>query len=344
MLMLKIMGQYFAHRATVRLPILLMLGLMLVACATQRPGLAGAQPSAVPSCGGGYSGMAQLDSQTYVVVHDTKGYQEGARLGLIRINDGVPHYEALAIDDWKHEDGRSSDLESICAIPGQPGEFLAAESGYWEGKNGRIFHITVEGAQARVLHALPLPILADNREDHEGDNFEGIACVPRAGGRILVILGERGGSERYPTGVLRWGNYDPATATITWTDRGKEGQRIAAPGVWVDPKAKRDISALHLDPRGALWAVATEDAGDAGPFRSVIYQVAMIAEDPDRPLRIVENGVVEWVVDGLKVEALSGPPGTSEQSFLSYGTEDEDLGGIWRSLYPALRSPSLSEL
>jgi len=318
-----------------------MFSVLLTACATHRPGPEGSQPPRLSSSSAlaavGYSGMAQLDSEAYLVVHDTKAHKEGPRLGMIRINDGVPHYEPLWIDDWKHEDGRSSDLESLCAIPGHPGEFLAAENGYWQGKHGRIFHIAVHGAQARVRNALPLPLLADNDEQHEGDNFEGIACAPQADGQILVILGERGGSERYPTGVLRWGSFDPAADRVTWTRAGKAGEPVAAPGAWVDPQAKRDISDLHIDPEGTVWAVATEDAGDVGPFRSVIYKVATIRDDPERPLRIVENGAVGWVVDGLKVEALSAAPATSMHSFLSYATEDEDLGGIWRPLYPAVK-------
>ncbi len=326
---------------TTHATIAVVLSVMLTACATHQTGMEEAPASIAPAgsapLANGYSGMAQLDSQKYVVVHDTKSYKDGARLGIVRLDNGVPRYEELSVDDWKDEDGRSSDLESICALPGRPGEFLAAESGYWEGKNGRIFHLTVQDGQARVQSALPLPLLADNSEDQEGDNFEGIACAPHPGGGILVVLGERGGSERYPAGVLRWGRFDPATAAITWTDAGKAGQRIAAPGAWVDPEAKRDISDLHLDPQGAIWAVATEDAGDAGPFRSVIYKVATLDGDPDRPFGIVKDGHIGWVVDGLKVEALSGPPGTSEHSFLSYGTEDEDLGGIWRPLYPAVK-------
>ena len=45
-----------------------------------------------------------------------------------------------------------------------------------------------------------------------------------------------------------------------------------------------------------------------------------------------------WVLDGLKVKALAGPPDSVSSAFLSFATEDEHLGGVWRPLYPPFKS------
>ena len=278
--------------------------------------------------------MAQINSETYIVVHDAKTCEDGARLGIIRLRKGnAPKYVQLRVDDWKHKDGRPNDLESICSLPGQRAEFLAAESGYWKGKFGRIFHIRVQGIDAQVLNVYQLPLIADNDEQREGDNFEGLSCAERDDGKILVILGERGGSSLYPTGVLRWGLLDIAKGTLKWINMDKE---ICAPGNWIDPKSKRDISDLYLDDQGMLWSVATQDASDEGPFRSVIYRIATIQDDLQNPLKIIKNTKASWVVDGFKIEALSGPTYVVKGCFLTFATEDESFNGIWRSLYPPI--------
>ena len=284
----------------------------------------------------GFSGMAQIKHNKYVVVHDAKTDEKGPRLGTIKIRKNrAPKYASLEVENWKHEDGRSNDLESICAIPGRSGEFLMAESGYQKQRFGRLFHITVHKKIVQVLSVLSLPLIADNTKRNVGDNFEGLACESHHGDSVLVVLGERGGSVQYPAGVLRWGWFDRSTNSLTWPTEGIEGKVIAAPGPWVHAKSKRDIGDLYIDHAGILWAVATEDPGDSGPFRSVIYQVATILDDPHDPIKLIQGGKPFWIVDGLKIEALSGPAGIPGVGPLSIGTEDEHFGGVWRPLFPA---------
>lgn len=280
-----------------------------------------------------YSGMAQLDSRAFLVVHDTKFAKDGPRIGIIRVTGGrSPYYERLKVESWNDSEGRSNDLESVCAVPGHPGEFLAAESGYRNGNYGRIFHIRVRGTTVRVLDVLKLPLLADNDANHVGDQFEGMICARHPGGGILVIMGERGGSELYKNGVLRWGWLDLATGTLTWTSAGLKGKTVHAPGAWIDPVTKRDIGDLHLDGDGTIWASATQDPGDYGPFRSVVYKLAAITGDVDDPIGLLKDTKASWVLDGFKVEGLSGAPAGDSGSPLSIATDDEELGGIWRPL------------
>jgi len=190
-----------------------------------------------------------------------------------------------------------------------------------------------------VLSVLSLPLIADNTKKSVGDSFESLACESHHGDKVLIVLGERGGSAQYPSGVLRWGWFDLSTGSLTWPTEGTKGKKVAAPGPWVYGDSKRDIADLYIDAAGILWAVATEDPGDDGPYRSVIYRVATIRENPNDPLELVQDRKPVWIIDGFKIEAISGPAGISGEGPLSIGTEDERYGGVWRPLFSAVESP-----
>ena len=282
----------------------------------------------------GYSGMAKHGPASYLVVHDTKVYEDGPRIGLLKVTaDSGTRYTSLAVTDWKDPDGRSNDLESACSLPGRAGEYLIAESGYWEGKYGRIFHVRVVGTRAEILRAYKLPLVADNNEQQEGDNFEGVACTTLDAERVLVILGERGGSILYPRGLLRWGTLDLRRESLNWHDGGKASIEVKSPGNWPVNARERDISGLYASADGVLWGVATADAGDNGPFRSVIYKLGRIINGT-RPVDLVLRPATAWTIDGMKVESLAAPTKLVDGSVLSIGSEDENFGGVWRALYP----------
>lgn len=278
----------------------------------------------------GYSGMAKHGPASYLVVHDTKAFQDRPRMALLNVPaDTRGTYLPLEIADWKDPDGRSNDLESACPLPGRAGEYLIAESGYREGKYGRIFHLRVAGAEAEILRAYKLPLLADDDEH----NYEGLACITMDAQRVRVILGERGGSTVYPRGLLRWGTLDLGQESLSWYEGGREFIEVESPGDWPGNASRRDISELHVSPDGVLWSVATADAGNVGTFRSVIYELGRIV-DGERPVEVAPRPAATWIVDGLKVEALAETTELVEGSVLSFGSEDERLGGVWRALYP----------
>ncbi len=283
----------------------------------------------------GFSGLAQVDESRYLAVHDDLIFEDGSRLTLIRMGDaGVPTLAPVAVDDWVDFEGRPSDLESVCAIPSRSKEFILVEAGYWQGQYGRLFHIELDAREnrAKVLGVSKLPLFVDNSPDHTGDQFEGLECADGGHNAVLLILGERGGSDSYESGRLRWGTLQLTDYSLTFTVDGKRGIEIEAPGQWTDAARNRDISALYLDDDGTLWAAATEDPGDVGPFYSVIYQVGSV--DPDLDYPIQAGGTISaWkVVPGFKVEALAAPVAAVAGSTLSFGTEDEVYGGVWRVL------------
>ncbi len=294
------------------------------------------EPAATPSAGG-ISGMAQIDDSRYLFVRDLKGFESGARLGVIELSDGQNYSVTdVAEVDWQHNDGPASDLEAACPVPGVDGEFLLLESGHWEGRHGRLFRISLTQSDntysAAVGHVFELPEFDPKGPGDPGDEMEGLACASQSDGRVLVILGERGGSDAYPSGLLRWFTIDLGDNSESWTDTGRTGLEVDAPGCWDDPRTNRDISALHVHSDGSLWAAAAEDLSDSGPFSSIVYQLGSVQPDEQIPVQLNEQFRIHSVLSGFKVEALApGTPGIPEASF-AVGTEDEIFGGTWRPL------------
>ena len=84
--------------------------------------------------------------------------------------------------------------------------------------------------------------------------------------------------------------------------------------------------------------VATQDLGDNGPFRSIVYLAGRIEPDASEPVQVLPETNASWVLDGLKVEALG--PSAVERSLLSIATDDENYEGVWRPLFDAPMVPS----
>jgi len=104
---------------------------------------------------------------------------------------------------------------------------------------------------------------------------------------------------------------------------------------------QRDIADLYLE-SNVLWASAVREAGPTGPFSSFIYQVALLDPQAAEPIRLIGESRVYWQIDGLKVEGLAAPSPLLPGSSLSIGSEDEKLGGVWRSLFaPAGQRPQI---
>ncbi|HEX2252659.1 MAG TPA: hypothetical protein VHQ65_05280 [Thermoanaerobaculia bacterium] len=301
-------------------------GVLVLAVTAGCAGTAGppptGRPTAARAAGGaaapaGYSGMARVGPSEYVVVFDRKADDPGPRLALLAVGtEGRLSQRPVTVDGWP--DDPPSDLESVCLLPGGAGELLAAESGYWEGRFGRIFHLALDLAgaapRAEVLGSYPLPVVPEAAEQAD---YEGIACAEAEGGGVFVILGER-------EGALRWGTLRLGERRFEVSSQILE---VAAPR-----PGYRPISDLHLSADGTLWAAATEDPGDAGPFRSLVYVLARLDLSAAPPVRLATPVRALWRLDGFKVEALSGPAAAVPGSRLAVGTEDEGYGGAWRPL------------
>lgn len=282
---------------------------------------------------GGSSGMEKLNDQSYLVVYDIKNFKEGARVAMINVTDEAIQVSPIQVSGWG-TDGIASDLESICKIPGTTDEYFIAESGNWKGNLGRIFHIKIDTTQqtASVLGITKLPFKHINSPGVVGDQYEAMACLPYSEDERILILAERGGSKINPRGNIKWGIYNLVTHQLKFSDTGIKGINVNAPGNWTDTNNKRDITDLHIDPEGGIWAAASEDTGDVGPFYSVIYKLGQIqTSNKEQPLSIYSESP-KWVpISGFKIEALSGPSKHINATH-SFGTEDEIYGGVWRAI------------
>jgi hypothetical protein len=305
-----------------------------ISCKTSQTKLSTIQPGIQQrQLGGGSSGMEKLGDNSYLVVYDLKNAQAGTRLAMITITSEQMQISPISISDWG-EEGISNDLESICKIPGTIDEYFIAESGNWKGALGRIFHIRVDTTtfSAIVLGVTKLPYQHINTLELVGDQYESMACLPYHSSERLLLLAERGGSAVNPRGIVRWGIYNLSTHQLKFSDSGMQGMIVNAPGNWMDEKNKRDMTDLHIDAQGGIWASASEDTSDMGPFYSVIYKLGqMDPENKERPFTI-NNNISKWVsVSGFKIEALSGPSQNINCTH-AFGTEDEMYGGVWRAI------------
>ena len=278
------------------------------------------------------SGMAPVAADTYLVVHDAKGHRPNRpRIGLVKINREKEKLAYTKLSFANPPTPVTSDLEAICRLPGKD-EFLITESNYWKGDYGRVFHIKLNGDNVSILKSIQLPDIADD--------FEGMACAPKANDDVLVILGQRGGKNNSTdinarNGALRFAIYNPMSLAFKMTDKIVP---IHAPNVWQD-KNLREITGLSIGADNTLWASAAIDLdNDLGPFRSLVYNLGTIYPNAVTPVIETRTHNI-WIMDGIKIEAVTaGLDGKSP----SYGSEDEKLGGIWRELpkQPTLVRPT----
>jgi hypothetical protein len=334
------------------------------------PATMAAGPTGDPVGGVAFSGMTKVADGQWVVVHDWKASERREPVGVIefaeRTAGAKPTYRPLPLANAPFP---PNDLEAVCPLPGAPAggpvELLAVEGGGVSGdaqrpdKKRRLWRLRLRpmaGVPDRLagveVVGSPIPLPPEVPADEEA---EGLVCLPAGGdGRCRLLLGLRPGNRKQPPGPGQiWlTTYDPAAGTLASTGEKPfvlaPPPHVARPGVLFRGCADLLLVPAAGGPGGGsgggvadLLAVSTEDPGDAGPWRSVIYRAATVAADgtlgkPTAP-------AVVAVIDGLKVEALAagvvtvaGDPGKTPMVCpLTIATDDEDFGGVWRPLFPA---------
>jgi hypothetical protein len=283
------------------------------------------------------SGMAVLDSTHVLLIDDTKDKPELAERPRLRVATLVPGGTTIepVVEDWG--DGpKPNDLEAIAPIPGQPGRYLICESGYIGDKYGRIFYVEITRDPSSASWSSHVFGKAQLPAGLLHSDLEAIALGAKSSGGLTLVLSERGGSGPYSPAWLWWGDFDLGTGTFTRTEEQMYGMQLMWPNKTYFPGA-RPCTDLYLDAGGFLWASGAEDMGDSGPFRSVIYRVGKFDPSVSYPVQYEMNQDMVWYLDGLKVEAL-GPPVVAG-SVLTFATDDENYGGLWRPLPPADPQP-----
>lgn len=277
-----------------------------------------------------FSGMARFGPHRLLVISDAKADSPEARLGILSLAGKSPRMLPVEVEDWG--DGRASDLEACCPVPGTDDEFLLAESGWWKGRGGRLFRVKLahhpdRGWTGRLLSVCqPLPVPAEGSTPSPLQ-VEGIGAVVDPQGRLFVVLGLRGGPEG--PGSLIWGTWDQEAFV-------QAGQCDVS--THAEVATSRSCADLQLVPEGDAYrvlTVASTDPSDQGPFRSAIVEVGRFLPRAEGFAFQKSPNRVLWRLEGLKVEALAPTPEALEGSQFCIGTDDESYGGIFRPL-PAL--------
>jgi hypothetical protein len=275
--------------------------------AMPEPAPAAAQPQALPPV----SGLGCLPDGRLLAVMDTKNNASAGapRVVRVRLSGGESSWEPVAVA-WPGPDGVSNDLEGVAGVPGTD-SFLLVESGYFQGRFGRIFQVSPEG-----------DVLSSGKLPTDVDNIEGVG-VAEAGGRLVFLFGERG------NGTIRWADLDLSGPSIALGETRSVQFKVA------DPQGPnhREIAALEIDEEGRLFAVSTIDPGDRGPFQSVIWEMGKV-EGRDGTVAVTLLPAPRRIADvpDSKVEALVFCQGADGNRRLFLGTDDEEFGGSIRPL------------
>ncbi|MGJ8641382.1 MAG: hypothetical protein ACSHYA_18480 [Opitutaceae bacterium] len=277
----------------------------------------------------GISGIAPwINPKQFIVAHDTKRVNPGSRIGLLTVSNDTIGYKSVKIQ-LPENMPPPSDIESICAVPGEPGRYLAAESSsYHQDTGGRIFDLSIKSCSggnivADISNVFSLPKELGHRNpdhpDQEWKQIEGMVCA-QIDGKNYLLLGEREDGDIY------------------WALLEKNISFSMIKGSGAPEGFDRAIAALSIDPKtSALLAIATTDPGknthrgDVGPFRSIVYEIGLIDESGIQLM----VGSIRWHIDGYKAEGLSITD-WSDAPFC-IGSDDESTGSSWR-LLPAFSS------
>jgi hypothetical protein len=267
------------------------------------------------------SGMAWIEDDLFLGVHDAKRNQEKynwPRVSYVRL----PKSELQGVT-WQSLDlkfpgpeGRSSDLESVSRIPGGAG-FLFAESGQEGEDDRRIFYARYSSGILQIESHTTWPVSVKNVEATE---------VCRVGNQLVFLYAERADSQSSTR--LRWAGLSLNPLRIG------EFQEITYDGIDPVGRGARPIVALDVDSDGFIYSVSAYDSGsDDGPYRSVVWRIGkMIADENSYPQARLAESVRLANLDGLKVESIAVRETSEGGKEVFVGTDDEHFGGIIRLL------------
>ncbi|MCA9465759.1 MAG: hypothetical protein KC643_10000, partial [Nitrospira sp.] len=162
----------------------------------------------------GISGMAKIDDNIFLTVADTKNLHGSD--GLLAANP-APRVRILTVREnditsevlrLRYEDLPPSDLEAACSLPGRNQEILMAESGFFQGKYGRIFYVRItkdRNSWTGEVQSTFLPFSLKHQfySTPKDEQIEGLACLKTPKHDLFLVLALRGGSHK--PGMLIWG-------------------------------------------------------------------------------------------------------------------------------------------
>jgi hypothetical protein len=245
------------------------------------------------------SGIATTTSEdTYLVVHDNKKKGQ-LRAGLVNLSaDSL--YRGLG---WPVKD-LPIDLEALTNISGMEDQYIAM--GSW----GFCYWLALDLSTNR------LKLIKEFRIPGSGPPLNLESLVLWFAGNSWYISWAHRGSVKEPS-ILFWGSIDLFSEVVTI--QKEDSIFVSVPWPILD---KRHMSDMDLDRDGILWAAATSDPGDDGPYQSGIYKIGKFQKQNGKmEFLIADSFPKQFVFQQNKVEAL-----TIAGNKMVFATDDENLG------------------
>jgi hypothetical protein len=250
----------------------------------------------------GVSGIAVIDNEHFLVVHDRKKKEE-PRLSTVSWKKGqIPVSSPLP---WCDMDNVPVDLEAVTAIPNFPKQYFVLES------KGKVTRIQLEDNNTcKVTAKFDLPnAVAES-------NMEGIGLYCTTDNCVLAWA-ERG--DEKTAAKFSWSLFDVNGNEFKETVNSFE---FNTPYPQVN---QRSISDIAISPAGNVWVSSASDPSDIGTFYSAIYDLGAFVEQNSQIVwqaaKEVQT-VAKYEYDNVKIEGL-----TFTSDALIMGSEDEILGG-----------------
>ncbi|WP_254705453.1 hypothetical protein [Streptomyces vilmorinianum] len=259
---------------------------------------------------GGVSGIAD-EGRT----GDGAGAGAGTNVLVVHDNKRTRQQRLSRITHWEGSDGISPiawdgaepvDLETIEAIPGMPGEYVALTG------RGIVYRLKVSGGTATVVDYTPLPAIG------EGDGFESFALVAQ-NGKLSALWADRGAGADRPATLY--------AAPLTFAPWGQAQfgavTRRAYRAPYPTDGGTRHISDISVTDSGRIIVSSAADAGDGGPFDSAVSGAGRVR------VTLAAAPTVLGTFPQYGIEAVECLPGSAEAVL---GTDDENLGGYVRTM------------
>jgi hypothetical protein len=273
------------------------------------------------------SGIAWIDNDTFLAIHDAKFPEEAAapKASLLTLPSQLGGTLVTPLNvTWPREGNPGSDLECVAQIPDQTREitrFLLGESGDNDRGSKRILLAELDNNTLIAKDTVPWPI--------DIYNVEGCA-VTAIGDELVFIFAERAqgssttniSSAALQLDPLRFGPVNSVEYRAPIEDEVDSGFR--------------PVSALEIDEKGnILTASAIDPDVDTGPFSSQVWLAGHISADQSAtpPISLLDSPELLATLDGLKVEGLATRPTVNGSDIeVVIGTDDEYNGGVLRVL------------
>ncbi len=231
----------------------------------------------------------------FLIVHDNKKENQ-PRISFFKNNK-------ISTLNWPNS-SLPYDLEAISVIPRFKNQYILMES------TGKCYKIKLDQRNNQITLMKIFQL-----ETNEGMNLEGCIIIKGNFG-YKIIYGDRGSDLRKST--LFVGDFNPTNNKVT--NIVEHIINLPAP-----IEHKRNIADLGLDKKNNLWASATSDPGNDGPFETYLYKLGHLSKSGVLNLKKIQKSTLHF--ENQKVEALY-----FYRSHLLLMTDNENFGATFSKI------------